>query len=467
MKHIVLIAAMVPALASIVPPIAPANAAPARPPVDDVAKLRDAALNDTIAYDILEGLTTEVGQRLAATEAEARARVWAVAKLKALGFANVRVEPFTMPVWTRGAETAEIVSPFPQKMILAALGNSAATPVGGITALIVAFDGLEALQAAPAETVRGKIVYVTHHMIATQDGIGYGYYGDVRRKGPLIASQKGAAAIIIRSIGTDVSRAPHTGVTEYGEIKPLPAAALSVVDAEQLDRILKRGKPIIMKLVLTPQHAPNGQSGNVIAEVPGSDPAAGVVVVGGHLDSWDLGTGAIDDGAGVAISTAAAKRILDSGVKPRRTIRVVWFGAEEPGLFGGYAYRDKHKSEPHALVSESDFGADRIWRFDTKLPAGAAGVRERLTMALAPLGIVAGTTDATGDSDVAPLVEVGVSAVDLKQDGTRYFNLHHTPEDTLDKIDPAQLRQNVAAWTVMLAITANAPENLIKTPASK
>jgi carboxypeptidase Q len=458
MKHIALIAAMLPAIAA---------AAPAKSPVQDVAKLRDAALNDTVAYDIVEGLTTEVGQRLAATEAEARARVWAVAKLKALGFSNVHVEMFTMPIWTRGIETAEIISPFPQKLTLAALGNSAATPAGGVTAQIVAFDGLEALQAADAATIRGKIVYVTHHMIATQDGSGYGYYGDVRRKGPLVASQKGAAAIIIRSIGTDVSRAPHTGVTEYGNIAPLPAAALSIVDAEQLDRILKRGKPVVMKLVLTPQHAPNGQSGNVIAEIPGSDPAAGLVVVGGHLDSWDQGTGAIDDGAGVAISTAAAKHILDSGMKPRRTIRVVWFGAEEPGLFGGYAYRDKHKDEPHALVSESDFGADRIWRFDTKLPAGAEGVRERLTLALAPIGVAAGTTDAHGDSDVEPLVELGISGVDLKQDGTRYFDLHHTPEDTLDKIDPAQLRQNVAAWTAMIAIAANAPENLLKTPAPK
>lgn len=458
MKHIALIVALLPAIAA---------AAPAKPAKYDVVKLRDAAMNDTIAYDIVEGLTTEVGQRLAATEAEARARAWAVAKLKALGFSNVHVEPFTMPVWTRGVETAEIVSPFPQKLTLAALGNSAATPATGITAQIIAFDGIDALKAADPATIRGKIVYVTHHMVATQDGSGYGFYGEVRRKGPLIASQKGAAAILIRSIGTDSTRAPHTGVTTYGDIPPLPAAALSIVDAEQLDRILKRGKPVFMKLVLTPRSSPNGQSGNVIAEVPGSDPSAGVVVVGGHLDSWDLGTGAIDDGAGVAISAAAAKRILDTGIKPRRTIRVVWFGAEEPGLFGGLAYRDAHRTEPHALVSESDFGADRIWKFDTKLPEGAEAVRERLITALAPLGIEPGNTDARGDSDVGPLVAIGISGIDMNQDGRRYFDLHHTPEDTLDKIDPVQLRQNVAAWTAMLAITANASENLIKTPAPK
>jgi carboxypeptidase Q len=464
MKHITLFVAMLPTLALIVP----ANAAPAsvRTPTADlhIGKLRDAALNDTVAYDIVEGLTTEIGQRLAATDAEARARVWAVIKLKSLGFSNVHIEPFAMPVWVRGAETAEIVSPFPQKLVLAALGNSGATPAEGITAQIVAFDGLAALQAADPAKVRGKIVYVTHHMAATQDGSGYGFFGDVRRKSPAIAAQMGAAAIVIRSIGTDTSRAPHTGATNFGTNPAIPAAALSVVDAEQLDRILKRGKPVIMKLILTPQLSPNGQSGNVVAEVPGRDPAAGVVLIGGHLDSWDLGTGAIDDGAGVAISTAAAKYILDSGVKPRRTIRIVWFGAEEPGLFGGLAYRDKHKDEPHALASESDFGADRIWKFDTKLPIGAEAVRNRLTEALAPLGIEPGNTDARGDSDVGPLVALGVSGVDMNQDGTRYFDLHHTPEDTLDKIDPVQLRQNVSAWTAMLAITANAPENLIKTP---
>ncbi|CAN5295627.1 M28 family metallopeptidase [soil metagenome] len=459
MKHIAMIAAMLPAIAA---------AAPAKPAAaSEVVKLRNAALNDTLAYDIVEGLTTEVGQRLAATEAEERARVWAVARLKALGFSNVHVEPFAMPVWTRGTETAEIISPFPQKLILAALGNSGATPAEGLTAQIVAFDGLDALKTANPATVRGKIVYVTHHMIATQDGSGYGYYGDVRRKGPAIAAQMGAAAIIIRSIGTDTTRAPHTGATDFDKLAPIPAAALSVIDAEQLDRILKRGKPVVMKLVLTPQSAPTGQSGNVVAEVPGRDPSAGIVLIGGHLDSWDQGTGAIDDGAGVAISTAAAKYILDTGVKPRRTIRIVWFGAEEPGLFGGLAYRDRHKGEAHALASESDFGADRIWKFDTNLPAEAATVRERLIAALAPLGVEPGNTEAKGDSDVGPLVALGVSAVDMNQDGRRYFDLHHTPEDTLDKIDPVQLRQNVAAWTAMLAITANAPENLLRTPTSK
>jgi carboxypeptidase Q len=193
--------------------------------------------------------------------------------------------------------------------------------------------------------------------------------------------------------------------------------------------------------------------------VPGSDKAAGVVLIGGHLDSWDLGTGAIDDAAGVAITTAAAKRIMDAGT-PRRTIRVVWFGAEEPGVFGGEAYWKAHKDERHALAAESDFGADRIWKFDVNLPESARPLTDRLTAVMAPLGIARGRDLAGDGADVEPAHKAGVAAVDLAQSGIRYFDLHHTPDDTLDKVDPEQLRQNVAAWTAMLAEVANAPEEI-------
>ncbi len=447
MKHILLLAAAFPALALAAP---------------DPAKLRDAALNDTLAYEIVEGLTTEVGQRLAGTEAEARARTWAVAKLKGLGFKNVRVEPFDMPVWVRGTETAEIVSPFPQKLVLTALGNSGATPEGGITAEVVAFNTLDGLRAADPAKVRGKIVFVDHRMTRTQDGSSYGAFGGARRVGPSLASKMGAAAIVIRSIGSDRSRAPHTGVQSWEkDVAPIPAAALSVIDAEQLARIVSRGKPVTMKLVITPRQTGTGQSGNVIAEVPGTDPGAGIIAIGGHLDSWDLGTGAFDDAAGVGITTAAAKRIMDSGEKPRRTIRLIWFGAEEVGLFGGIAYAKAYAGERHALVSESDFGGDRIWRVDYKLPTSVEAVKARVNAVLAPLGIAPSRSPAGGGPDFGPLVATGVTALDLQQDGTRYFDLHHTPEDTLDKIDPVQLRQNVAAWTAMLAVVANAPEELV------
>jgi Zn-dependent M28 family amino/carboxypeptidase len=297
-------------------------------------------------------------------------------------------------------------------------------------------------------------------MKRTQDGSSYGYFGRLRRNGPAVAAGKGAIGIVIRSIGTDYHRNPHTGGTVFpAGTQPIPAAALSIPDAENLERIFKRGKPVRMKLLLTPMRVEKGQSGNVVAEVPGSDPGAGIITIGGHLDSWDLATGAIDDASGLGITTAAAKRIMDAG-QPRRTIRVVWFGAEEVGGCGGPDYFARRKGEHHALTAESDFGADRVWRFAVKLPDAAKPVADRLAIALAPLGIGRSLEPAGGGADIAPLVRAGVPVIDLEQDGTRYFDVHHTPDDTLDKVDPEQLRQNVAAWTAMLAITANAPEEL-------
>ena len=420
-------------------------------PVDPISDLREGALHDGYAWDIVEGLTTEVGPRLAGTEAEQRARDWAVPKLKALGFSNVRVEEFDMPVWTRGPEAAEIVLPFPQRLAVTALGNSGTTPPGGITGEVIGFNSLEELVAAPDSAVRGKIVFVSHAMPRTQDGAGYGYFGGPRRKGPTIASKKGALGLVIRSIGTDYHRNPHTGVMLFEDgAQPIPAGALSIPDAEQLQRILKRGKPVTMRLTLVSRVQP-GKSGNVIAEVPGRDPKLPPILVSGHLDSWDQGTGAVDDGAGVAIAAASAKRIMDAG-RPLRTIRVVWFGAEEVGLFGGRDYLAKHGKEPHYAIVESDFGADRVWRVDSKLGKDREGEAKALQLALAPLGIVPGSLDKADGSDIEPLLQAGMPGLTLYQDGTHYFDLHHTPDDTLDKIDLAALRQNVAAWTTMLAV---------------
>ena len=443
------------------PALAQRQAPPTPVPVDPaVAKLRDAALTDTLAYDIVEGLTTEVGQRLAGTEAEARARTWAIARLKALGFRNVHVEPYQMPVWVRGEETAEVIAPFPQRLKLVALGNSGATPGAGITAEVAIFRSYGDLASAPDGSLAGKIAYIGNAMQPTQDGSSYGANGVARFVGPALAARKGAVAVVIRSIGTDAHRNPHTGGTNWpvGQ-QPIPAAALSVSDAKLLERIADRGKSIRLHLTLTPRFTGQGESGNVVAEVPGRDPKAGIVLIGGHLDSWDLGTGAIDDGAGVAITTAAAKRLLD-GPRPRRTIRVVWFGAEEPGGFGGREYARVHGGERHATAQESDFGADRVWRFEVNLPDAARSVTDRLQSALAPLGIGKGPGVGGDGTDVGPTIALGVGSVDLNQDGTRYFDTHHTPDDTLDRIDPAQLAQNVAAWTTMLAIVADAPEEI-------
>lgn len=428
-------------------------------PASDAA-IREAALKDDVAWDITEGLTTEVGPRPAATPLEAHGREWAAAKLKALGFANVRIEPYKMPLWERVHDEAAIVAPFPQKLVVAALGNSGSTPAQGIEGEIAYFPTIADLQAAPDSAVKGKIVFVSHDMVAAQDGSGYGYYGAARRQGPSIAARKGAIAILVKSIGTDHHRIAHTGVQMWADgVTPIPAVAVSVPDAEQMARVVSRGQPVRVHLTAVSKTAKDQPSGNVIGEIPGSDPKAGVIVAACHLDSWDQGTGAIDDASGCGIVAAAALQVAKTGT-PRRTIRVLFAGAEEVGGNGGRAYHAAHGKEPHALVLESDFGADKVWKVDFTLPAGHEALSARIAQGLAPLGIVPSRDKAHGGSDIEPLVEAGIPVIDLQQDGTRYFDIHHTPDDTLDKIDPAQLRQNVAAWAVTLNIAANATETL-------
>ena len=432
-------------------------AAPTAAKSISVPELRDKALqSDDIAYDIIEGLTTEIGQRQAGTQAEARARIWSVNKLKALGFDNVRVEEYQMPTWVRGKEAAEITAPFPQKMAVAALGNSASTGDSGLDAEIVYFPTIDDLRAAPDGSLKGKIAFVSHNMKATQDGSSYGAFGPARFVGPNIAAKKGAAAIVIRSVGTDYHRNPHTGNTNFEPgVTPIPAGALSIPDAENLERMIARGKPVRMKLTLTPQNIGMQTSGNVMAEVTGSNPKLPIIVIACHLDSWDLGTGAIDDAAGCGIIGAAAKHLKSFG-QPKRTVRLLWAGAEEVGIWGGRDYGEKHANEPHALAMESDFGAGKVWAVDFRLPESANAVRAQIISALAPLGVVPRRELAGGGADIGAIIAVQkLGIVDLQQDGTKYFDLHHTPDDTLDKIDKTELRQNVAAWVATLAYLAN------------
>ena len=236
-------------------------------------------------------------------------------------------------------------------------------------------------------------------------------------------------------------------------MKHIPAGAISNPDADTLERLVALGQPVRMKLVLTPKDMGMQESGNVIAEVAGSDASLAPIVIACHLDSWDLAPSAFDDAAGCGIVTAAAKRVMDAG-QPKRTIRLLWAGAEEVGVFGGAAYGKAHADEPHALAMESDFGADRVWKVDFQL--ADAALKDEIALALAPLGIERGDAHAHGGADVGAIIEAARPAViDLQQDGTRYFDLHHTPDDTMDKVDPAQMAQNVAAWTTVLNIVAN------------
>ncbi|WP_343347390.1 M28 family peptidase [Sphingomicrobium sp. XHP0239] len=423
-------------------------------------ELGRAAMDDELAWDILEGLTTEVGPRLGGTPAEQRARDWSVRRLNEIGFANVRVEEFQMPTWVRGAESGRIVAPFPQELVLTALGNSGATPAEGLTAEVVGYEDYAAFLADAPANQSGKIVFISNNMPRNQDGSGYSMpFGAPRWVGPNEAAKRGAAAIVVRSIGTDNNRTPHTGNTNFDEgVAPIPAAALAAPDAEQLMRALDRANgPVRMQLVLTPRHIGMQTSGNVIAEVLGRDPDAAKVLVACHLDSWDNAPGVFDDGAGCAIVAAAAKRIMDAG-RPERTIEIVWYGAEEVGIWGGLDFAERHDGTDYHVAAESDFGADRVWKVTTDLGADRRAEADRLRATLAPLGIASGEYDQAGGADIGPLRAEGAPGVSLRQDGTRYFDLHHTSNDTLDKVDPEQLKQNVAAWTAMLAVMAGPVE---------
>jgi len=422
---------------------------------DAVGRLTEKALADDTAWTVLESLTTEVGPRLGGSEAEARAREWGAAKMKELGFKNVRIETFSMPAWSRIAESASIVTPFPQALHVTAIGNSISTPEGGVTGEVVRFGTLTALQQAPLKGLEGKIVFVDEQMTRTQDGSGYGVAVAKRSEAAYEAAKRGALAAVIRSVGTDSHRNPHTGMMRVKEGEAAaPAAALSNPDADQLSRAISLAKkPVVMTLNLQTARTESALGGNVVGEIPGRTDE--MIVIGGHLDSWDLGTGAVDDGAGIAITLAAAKLIDEMKGKPGRTIRVVMWGAEEVGLFGAKDYAERHKGElsSHVLAAESDFGAGRIWSMQTRFGEKSLPNAALFAEALRPLGVGPGDNEASGGADVSPLRAAGVPVIDLNQDGTDYFDLHHTPDDTLDKVSPDDLRQNVAAWAVMLYLS--------------
>ena len=425
------------------------------------ANLRERASADDTAWNFTEGLTTEIGARLAGGENDQKARDWVAAKFKALGFDKVWSEPVTYPKWVRRSESASLVSPYPHALSVLALGYSPATPNGGIEAEVVAFDSLDALKAAPDANVRGKIVYVGPRMHAKKNGEDYGTIGSpVRTGGPSIASTKGAAAFVLRSAGTGDNRTPHTGVTTFANgVTPIPAAALSNPDADLLENALKRGKPVTMKLALDCGIEGTYTGANVIGEVTGKGKPNDYFIMGGHLDSWDPGTGAIDDASGVAIAAAAAHLIAELPQRPKRSIRVVAFANEEAGLYGGKAYAQAHAKEiAHAVLgSESDLGADRIWKITATVKPSARDAIGQIAEAIKPLGVeYDASAPGHGGSDLSAVHAVGMAAVSLHQDATRYFDWHHTANDTLDKIDPVQLRQNVAVYSVVAYLAAQA-----------
>lgn len=430
--------------------------AQAASPLDQAA---DSALKgDTIAWDFVEGITTEVGPRQAGTEAEKRGRDWAVAWLRAQGFANVADEPFQMETWVPGdIARAEVTSPFPQPLVIQPLGGSAATSANGITAEVAYFPTIDDLRAAPDGSLNGKIAFISHSMTPTQDGSQYGFAGPVRWVGAGIAASKGAVATVIKSVGTDWHRNPHVGGTAFADgVEATPAGALSLPDAANLERMFARanGRPITMKLMMNPRDLGTTTSGNVVGEIVGRDPSLPPVLIACHIDSWWNGTGAFDDAAGCGIVAAAAKHVAAAG-QPLRTIRVLMAGAEETGLWGSKAYSAAHINEPIAVGLESDFGADRIWQFNSNFRDTNRPLHDRIARSVARFGVSTSAEIASGGADINIARDQKTAIIDLAQDGTRYFDLHHTPDDTLDKIDPEQLRQNVAVWTAVVGVLAN------------
>ncbi|WP_018692888.1 M28 family peptidase [Algicola sagamiensis] len=423
-----------------------------------VQQLQSQALESDLAYELVRSLTVEVGARLPGTEADIKAVAWAEKKLIALGFDKVYKEPVSVKHWSRIQATANIIAPYQHRLVISALGGSVSTPEQGITAPIYLTKSLETLKVASPDDVMGKIVVIYEGMQKHKTGANYGKAVKKRSQGASIAASKGAVAILIRSVGTSNHRLAHTGMVRYQKDAPkIPAAALSSPDADLIEEIVKADKPVTIKLNLQNQFFEDKTSYNVIGEITGCERPHEIVLASAHLDSWDEGTGALDDGAGVGIVTAAAHLIQSKSSCPKRTIRVVLYAAEEIGLLGAKAYLEAHKEElkDHILATESDFGGGPVWQLQTRFAPNKLGFVDELFRALKPLDIERGHNKAYGGPDISVLKNAGVPVLSLYQDGTDYFDYHHTADDTLDKVNSKHLQQNVAAWVTMLHLVAN------------
>jgi len=421
------------------------------------AALRDRALSGTMAYQHVSSLVTEVGPRFAGSAGDAAAVRWALHRLGTHGFSKVRTQDVLVPRWIRGTADVSIVAPYPQALVAVSIGGSIGTAEGGIEANVIAVESLDALKALPASTVSGKIVFIDERMQRTRDVSGYGAAVAKRSQGPSIAGNLGAVALVIRSAGTSPDRIAHTGGLNYRTDAPrIPAFALSNPDADLLARQMKSDQPVRMHLRSTARELPPGWSANVIGEIPGQEQADEIVLLGAHLDSWDLAQGAVDDGAGVAIVMEAARLISKLDRKPARTIRVVLFANEEFGLSGAreYARLAGDEINHHVLAFEADLGAGPVWQLQSRVSEQALPALATMHEVLAPLEIERGGNTAAGGSDIGPLRTAGVPVLDLSLDATTYFDIHHTVNDTLAKIDPKTLDQAVAAYAAAAWLAA-------------
>jgi hypothetical protein len=422
-------------------------------------QLIERELASSQAYETLSHLTDDIGQRLSGSPGAAAAVRWTTERFRAWGI-DVRNERVHVPHWVRGREEAQLVTQHDQKIVLTALGGSVATPAKGITADVVeaaSFDELKQL----GEKVRGKIVFfdVPMDMDLVRAHRSFEAYSKAvvyRGAGPSRAAEYGAVAVVIRSVGSDSLRTPHTGGLRYDPKLPkIPAAAMTAEDSMLVHRLLARKERVRMHLVLTPRTLPDVMSANVVAEIRGSELPNEIVLLGAHLDSWDLGTGAIDDGSGVAMVMETMRLIKQMKLRPRRTIRAVLYMNEENGLNGGRQYWTAHKHEKHAAAIETDAGAAAPTGFTTTLKGDALAALQQRTKPLAAVNADRFEITRETGADTSFIVESGVPGFGLVPEPLHYFDYHHTPADTLDKIDPKELAQDSAAIAALAWILAN------------
>lgn len=440
----------------------PATAEPTPP----LARLIGEALTSDVGWERLVHLCDRIGHRLSGSPQLDKAIAWAQERMREDGLVEVRAEPVEVPAWIRGSASLDLIAPRPMSLDVLALGGSVATPEGGIEADVIVVDSLPDMASRDEADVAGHIVVYDLPFTSYRETVG------IRTRGAAAAAKKGAVASLVRSVGPHSLQTPHTGNQGYEEgVPPIPAAAITMETSEMLRRLQERGTTPRLSLKLGCSMGPPAQSANVIGEIRGSEKPDEVVLVGCHLDSWDVGQGAQDDGAGCLAAMEAGRLIARLPEPPLRTVRVVLFTNEENGLAGGRTYAAEHADETHFAVLESDTGAGTPlgFRVDLRIPPtepGGDAVRDeaawpatlaRLTPlrdALAPLAATDLTPGYAG-ADISPLVRMGAPGFGLSQDMSGYWPIHHTEADTIDKIDPVVFRQNVAVFTTAAWVLAN------------
>jgi hypothetical protein len=429
---------------------------------DPADRILGAALSRSKAYETLAYLSDRIGARLSGSPGLEKAVAWTADELRRAGLDRVWTESVQVPHWVRGVETASITAPAEQPLTITALGMSDPTPPEGVSGEIFEATSLEDVKNG-GEAVRGKIVLYNRAILPSfhNEG-GYGAVAPMRGKGASHAARQGAVGMLIRSLGTASYRLPHTGAMTYEEGVPrIPAAAVSAEDADLIHRLLAAGERVTVRFTLGCKTLPPAESANVLAELRGSSRPDEIVLIGAHLDSWDLGTGAIDDGAGVAIVIDTLRLLKELNLRPRRTIRAVLFTNEENGLAGGKDYAIRHKDEipRHVAAIESDSGAASPLGFGVTAGPGAIEIVREIASRLGAIG-ASEVVSGGGGADLTKLEEAGVPVLNLRQDPTHYFDYHHSAADTLDKVNPPDLARNVAALAVLTYALADRPEPL-------